>query len=447
MGQDSQNPLNEYYQLGPFTDYVTGELRALTMKTYHDPLTVSFKVLMNYDKTYGLLADESYTDSALAYLNRIGETARYNMLKQWISIWKNFWSDYDFLIQQVDGLAIVENWAPQDNFNESEKIVFQIRETADMLFTGLMATYRQIWHDDIRVVEVLPANLRRFDMSVLVFNANYFNMDLYDIPVGSTIDTEKIPVSQIEQVVFPTLRKLSDQQFSQDGTMKQFNHVIYKFLDVNINTLETGSQFAGTVTNDMSGSPLMQNLSLNFRFATYSGRFNNIMGNFDFAGMLAVLSAQNRIASLGTQTQDSNNSLISQLTSSLVKMTKDAAVQLPGLVKNKAAALTSSNQFLGQLVSGFTAANAASLVSSAFAFGINYVDSVVLNAEDQLASLIVNNFNSLINLGNQTVGATLLPPQQISDLPVGQPYVPIVNAPPQKNPQLGEYTIYKRRTF
>jgi hypothetical protein len=443
----SSSPTNQYYQLGNYTEFITGEMRALTMKTYHDPLSLSFKVLMNYDKTYGLLADESYTDSALAYLRRIGDSARYTMLKQWISVWQQFWSDYDFLVMQVDGLSIVENWAPQDNFNESEKLVFQIRETSDMLFTGLMATYRQIWHDDTRQVEVLPANLRRFDMSVLVFNSNYYRMDLYDQDPDNSVDPNNIPIDKIQQVVFPTLRKLSDQQFSQNGTMAQFNHVIYKFGDVNINPLETGSQFAGTVSNEMQGTPLMQNLSLNFRFGNYTGRFNNSMGNFDFGSVLAALAAQNRVAALGTQAQQPDASLFKQLTSSLGKMAKTAAVQLPGLVRSEAQKLTSSNQFLGQIISGFTAANASSMVQNAFAAGINYVDTTVLNAEDSLASLITKNFNALLNLGNSVQGAGLLPPQQVSDVTAGTPYVPAVNAPAQKNPQLGEYNAYRRRGF
>jgi hypothetical protein len=444
----SQQTSNGYTQLGNYQEYVTSELRALTMRTYHDPLVLSFKVIFDYSKEYGLLSDETNVDSALAYLKRIGETARYTMLKQWISIWKTFWSQYDFLIQQVDGLAVVENWKPQDNFNESEKVVFQIRETADMMFTGLMATYRQIWHDDIRVVEVLPANLRRFDMTILVYNSSYYNPLIYDIPYGSTINTENIPIEQIEQVVFPTARKLSDQQFSLDTTAQQFNHMMYKFGDVNINTDETGSQFASSIQNEQSGTPLMQNLSLNFRFANYSGRFNNTMGNVNFATLLSMMSAQNRASSLSTATQAANNSLLSKLETSVIQQGKAAITDTVNIVKNT---LLTKNVFIGNIINSFTAETAQSLTSQLFGLGITYAqNALVVNPLAKLNNILMNNFSSLINsLEGRTngPGIGLVANNRVDDLPVGVPYVPIINGPAAKNPTLGEYNVFTRRGF
>jgi hypothetical protein len=440
---------NSYYQLGQYQEFITSELRALTLPTYHDPLVLCFKVIFDYSKPYGLFADESNTDSALAYLTRLGDTARHDMLARWISVWKTFWSQYDFLVQQVDGLNVVENFPPQDNFNgDNDKIVFQIRETSDMMFTGLLATYRQIWHDDTRVVEVLPANLRRFDMSVLVFNGSYFNMDLYDIPAGSTINTDNIPVNQIQQLVFPTHRKLSDQQFSLDGTGKQFNHMLYKFGDCNINFLDSGSQFASSIVNEQSSSMLMQNLSLNFRFGNYSGRFNNIMGNVDFSALLAMLSAQNRVASLGSQGAASDTSLLDNLGKQLGQQAANTLQQSINIAKNN---FTSNNTFIGNLINSFTSENATSLLSNTFQTGLNFLqNALVIDPLTKLSNILVNNFGAITNLGLRTQGTTLMTPQKAQDLPVSVPYIPVINGPLPKAVRYGEYNAlanFNRRGF
>ncbi len=436
----SATPSAGYTQLGRYQEYVTGELRALTLPSYHDPLFVCFKVVFDYTKPYGLLADESNTDSALAYLKRIGDDTRYTMLKQWIAVWKNFWSDYDFLIQQVDGLNIIENAKPQDAFVESEKITFQIRETADMLFTSLLATYRHIWHDDIRVVEVLPANLRRFDFSVIVYNNGYYNMSVYDNPDGN-VNTDNIPLDQIEQVVFPTLRKLSDAQFSLDGTAKQFNHVLYKIQDASIVTEESSSQFSSTFSNENSGTMLMQNLVLQFRFGSYSGRFNNIMGNIDFTGILAMMAAQNKAASLGAKTQAIQQSFISQMANSFKNQAIDKFKQSEAIIKN---VLTSNNQFLGNLINNLNEQSAANMLNNLFADGLNYAQTVlVVNPLARVENLIMNNFNSLVNsvFGPTSQQVGLFPKQVIPDAPAGVPYVAASNGAILKGSLYGEYIV------
>lgn len=270
--------------------FITGETRALN-GAYTDPLTLCFKFLVDYNKPYGLFAPVSNKDSALAFLKRIGEEGRAIVLEAWIEEFKDLNKYYDFLFQSVEGLDYIHNRKPHEEFGgEDSKINLLFRETIDMRVQSLITTYRYIWFDQIRRVEVLPINLRMFDCSVLVYSAGYFNMALYDF--DETDEKNSGKQRPDDTFILPTLRKLSDEQFSAK-TMSEFNHQIYLMKDCIINE-ESGKEFIGTVSNEMSSDFVKNNISISYRFANFSGRFNNLIGQFDIANLFAVMAARNR---------------------------------------------------------------------------------------------------------------------------------------------------------
>lgn len=273
-----------------FEIFITPEVRAYQAK-FADPLTQCFKLMVDFDKPYGLLADESHTDSALAYLNRIGETIRYEMLVRWIEIFKIFIKNYDFLILGVEGLDTIVNMKPHEVFTETNKLVFNIRETSDMLCQSLITQYRHIWYDNERGVEVLPANLRRFDISVLVFSAGYYNMALYDV-----LENNGLVDSDVETKIFPTIKKLSDKHFHDNSNNYGFNHHLITLGDAQIDNDDSGKSFFSSITNEPSSDFIKNTLSLNYRFAEYKGTFNNLFGEFDFVKALAFAAAQDRFS-------------------------------------------------------------------------------------------------------------------------------------------------------
>lgn len=271
--------------------FITGETRALN-GLYTDPLTLCFKFMIDFDKPYGLFAPVSNKDSAQAFLKRIGEEGRAIVLEAWIEEFKDLNKYYDFLFQQVEGLDFIHNHKPHEEFGgDDSKLNLVLRETIDMRIQSLITTYRHIWFDNIRRVEVLPMNLRMFDCSVLVYSAAYFNMALYDFDESDEKNSGKTRPDHT--FILPTLRKLSDDQFSQK-TMSEFNHQIYFMKDCFIND-ESGKDFISTVSNEMGGDTVKNNISISYRFANFSGRFNNLIGNFDIASLFAVLAARNRV--------------------------------------------------------------------------------------------------------------------------------------------------------
>lgn len=271
---------------------ITSEFRALHMP-YVDPLTLNFKLMLDFSHKSGLLADESNVDSALAYLKRIGQNDRYEMLKVWIDKLKLFVKNYDFLILNVEGLDNVTNKKPGDAFGIEDKLKFTIRETSDMRFQSLITIYRMIWFDNIRNVEVIPANLRRFNGSVLVYGGGYYNMMLYD---QSTAD--KNEPSTTPRDVYPTILKLSDDFFVENArpTSYGFNHHLVSFIDLQINTEDSGREFFTSPTNDVGGDMVKTSIVFNYRFASYSGMFNNIFGTIDFVSVLATAAALDKVS-------------------------------------------------------------------------------------------------------------------------------------------------------
>lgn len=271
--------LNNYSQT-----YTTGEDKARVAK-FADPLTLNYKLILDFDRKSGLIADESNVDSALAFLNRIGDIERYEMLKHWIELFKTIVKDYDFLFMDVEGLQEVQFNHPTKFYFDNFKLKFVIRETLDLMIQSLITTYKDICYDNIRGVTVLPSNLQKFDCYVVVYSAGYYNMLFHDFDKDSD--------DELDLKVLPTKRKLSDEVLSLD-TIDSFNHMLYQFVSCKFD-FESGQDFLNTVSNDMSAEITKNNITLTYKFANSSGTFNNITGNNNFFNLLAQASAANKL--------------------------------------------------------------------------------------------------------------------------------------------------------
>ena len=76
---------------------VSSEMRSyLSEDLFQDPLWLRFKFFFNFTSSEGLLADKSIagTNSAYKYFERIGDTARCNLLTQFISDLKTISTEY-----------------------------------------------------------------------------------------------------------------------------------------------------------------------------------------------------------------------------------------------------------------------------------------------------------------------------------------------------------------
>ena len=446
--------------------FITSEIRAYQAK-YADPLALNFKLMVDFDKPYGLFADEKNIDSALAYLKRIGDNVRYSMLKHWIEIFKIFIRDYDFLILTCEGIDTIVNAKPHEAFGDDDKLTISVRETSDMLCQSLLTQYRHIWYDDNRGVEVLPANLRRFDLFVLIYSAGYFNMSLYDVNNTNTLSYEK----DVETKIFPTLKKLSDKGFVEKGEYK-FNHHLVSILDASFNNEESGKSFFGTLSNEPGSSDIIKNtIVFNYRFANFKGIFSNLFGDFDFSKTLALMAAQNKFtneisASLDNLTEKSDELL------TVFEDTKDESKKNSKLKTEFLKRITKYKQAL--LGKGTPIGNAIrdltnpeyykSMVKDAVnQFITNIEDKYIYSNIAKLNNLIMSNFpsdfgdiygrlneinisNPLLNISNQKFDTDQINPTvnkniNVNRLAIGE------KAPNSIQLESKDNSIYTRKTF
>lgn len=400
--------------------YLSSEIFAYNAK-YSDPLNLSFKCLIEYSKPYGLFADEAYPDSALAYLKRIGEDARYTLLLNWIKLWKDFFRYYDWLFLTIDGLDNVQNYNPFDNYKEEEaKLTVTIREPIDMSFQALLTMYRHIWFDDIRQVEVLPANLRRFDMYVLVYPVGIYNSVFYDSQgnpepyssmitkaknlakntINNAIDglfgnkKEKGEAPDVEQKMFPTSRKLMlGDTIDVLGLAREYNHQMYIFGDCQINNQESGKTFATSVTNEAGGGDIVKNtLCIQYRFARYKGRFNNVFGDLDPVKLLALWDKMKKDQQILTDRE--NLSIKEKLNDSYKTFLGGLKEAASNTLKDMGSmAVDAADSALGQMIGGGTAP-----------IGNVYKDYDIFNP-DYLSRMVKSTFEQGLNIGvNEFVG-------------------------------------------
>lgn len=314
-------------------DYSLPETR-INIAKFGDPFAPCFKWFVDFSKPYGLFADETYTDSALAYLKRIGngnDDIRYNMLKIFIENFKNTLKYFDFLFLEVEGLDSILNCPMEQVYIEKEsKLSFKMRETIDMRFATLISMYRKIAYDAERMVEVLPANLRRFDCYIAVYPMGYWQTALYGMMMENQ-GTEKqqnyqpLTLKQaidrsnadskstidFSRYVLPSMDKLHDDILHDDNgifnkaAFSNFNNMMFEIQDCTFSIEESGKDWVAGISNEMNGDITKTSLGFNFRFADYSVTSNNMLGGND--GLLMLAAAQNRAASSVQMLTANNN--------------------------------------------------------------------------------------------------------------------------------------------
>jgi len=142
---------------------------------FEDPTYLGFKPLFNFNKTSGLLAGEENINSALAYLNRIGDQTRKTYLQTFINLLRDISIKAGWYFILIEGLE--DAWKRDFNMPLliDKKISFGCRESLDLRITAMIDCYRKACFDWENRREVVPSNLRSFEVSVYVYDYRIFN--------------------------------------------------------------------------------------------------------------------------------------------------------------------------------------------------------------------------------------------------------------------------------
>lgn len=143
-------------------------------KATEDTGYVASEDLVEYGRTENFV-DKKYWvyNSAWGYLMNNNEIERASMLEQFITLLSNISSEAPWYFQEVSGLADALKRDINAPFKaERKRIKIKcLKDAVDNRIGTLMDLYRAIVYSWQRKCEVVPANLRKFDMGIYVFSA------------------------------------------------------------------------------------------------------------------------------------------------------------------------------------------------------------------------------------------------------------------------------------
>lgn len=128
---------------------------------------------LNVANSTGLFGNIQNPNSALYYLKQMGDTVRVAMLVDFIETLSKLNSEFPWYFQSVEGLN--EAWNRDYTKAKFKKeITISCLESIDLRITALMDLYRKIAYDWKNRRCILPDNLRKFEMSIKVYDMRKF---------------------------------------------------------------------------------------------------------------------------------------------------------------------------------------------------------------------------------------------------------------------------------
>lgn len=159
---------NLYYETDPYI-------------VFQDPTYLGFKLFFLFDNPDSkLLSTVPYTNTAMGYLERIGDKTRQYYLKRFVEHLKKMNSETPWFFQSIEGLQ--DAW--KHGYNEADfkpalpadrKISIKTLESIDLRMTALMDLYRKACFDWPNRREIVPKNLRQFTVYIYCYESRKIN--------------------------------------------------------------------------------------------------------------------------------------------------------------------------------------------------------------------------------------------------------------------------------
>ena len=160
---------NLFYSRGPFLGI-------------QDPTIFGFKIFFHFDVIsspllYGANTDinSAPTNTAAGYLKSIGDEQRLFYLEKFLYLLSGINSQTPWYFQKLDGLKDAWKQDITKPLLKDKSLKIECIESIDLRITALMDLYRKACYDWKYRRCIIPDNLRKFKMSVYIYEARYIN--------------------------------------------------------------------------------------------------------------------------------------------------------------------------------------------------------------------------------------------------------------------------------
>lgn len=232
--------------------------------------------------------NELYTyNSAWSYLRMNNEIERSSLLEDFVSMLSNISSNSPWYFAELGGLeqAIERKQVTDRDFkieDSNKRLTIKcLPDAYDDRISTLLDLYRSIVWSWQWKREVLPSNLRKFDMSVLIFDTPtrpYSLCNLYDKNIVILQD-KNTDTSQDENIDYAEIG-----MYHTKGTVYNTSYKLYEFhnCEIDYNSIKSG---IGTINN---GQGIQPEYTIEISYDDcYESRYNEFLGRRDFGDLLA----------------------------------------------------------------------------------------------------------------------------------------------------------------
>lgn len=209
-----------------------------------DPGYFYFKIFFDFSTHYGLFggilngsdAYDGSVNTAIKYLHMCKENYRQERLLDRINALEKFAKILSFINSQAPwffkGISGLDkaNIPQLKDFSQEKSIEIECLEDAiDMRLTTLMDLYRYAAYDDLHNKEIIPENLRKFDMSVMVYAA---------------------PLKYFHTAMASTTSSAGYKKFNSNNYAEMPSFKLYTFMNCEIALDSLGSMIPASMTNE-----------------------------------------------------------------------------------------------------------------------------------------------------------------------------------------------------
>jgi hypothetical protein len=342
---------NASYEIENFIQLYSDDAKGDPFKVLNDPTYSGFKIFFHFSAESGLLATKNHQNSALAYLARIGQNTRYDLLVRFINVLSKVNTLTPWVFQEINGIdEIFSN--KRVNVLRNHEITIDTLETIDGKMGSLIQMYRDISWDDIRKVWVLPENLRKFSMSIYIYDFRVFD--------------------QTSSTAYELLQTIKNTD------IKQLNHVMFdlghcQFLE------DSGKKYFESVTNNRSDFN-SSNITILTEEVSISYLFKSITGEKILSAQAFELPAIAVSGSVGTNINgEKDTSIVGRLKSAakdsaLVKSLQDKYLDVLDVDKWKTKAINLAANTVASAIASAESALTKLYLGNVYGFGITDLD-------------------------------------------------------------------------